>query len=184
MHFLRRMIAPVLLTVLCMAPFKAGAQRIQIKTNALEYLALTPNLAVETRLNRTLSLQLALAANPIKHPICGYSLSHFRVEPELRYWFNRPMARHFIALSFSAAAYSLELKNRYIKGDAVGAGISYGYALVLSEHWNMEVEVGLGLASVSAYDYRGREIDKPETKNLRKIMPVPIRLGLSFGYIF
>lgn len=183
MHFMRRMIAPILLAVLFLAPFKAGAQRIAIKTNALEYLALTPNLAIETRLNKTLSLQLSLSANPVKRPICGYALPHFSIEPELRYWFNRPMARHFIALSFSATAFNFELKDRYLKGDAVGAGISYGYALVLSEHWNMEAEVGLGLASVSAYDYRG-STNMPETKNLRKVMPVPIRLGLSFSYIF
>ncbi|MDE5632736.1 MAG: DUF3575 domain-containing protein, partial [Muribaculaceae bacterium] len=33
-----------------------------------------------------------------------------------------------------------------------GAGISYGYALVLSNHWNMEAEIGLGRAHISAKD--------------------------------
>ncbi len=170
----------VTLALLC-AP-DAQAQRVALKTNTVDWVALSPNLAVEARLSRRLSLQLAFAANPLSVSVFDTRWTNYRVEPELRYWFNRPMARHFIALSATAAAFNFRHATRHFQGDAVAAGISYGYALVLANHWNMEVEVGLGLAHVSAFNYKGD--DKPDTKNFSKVVPVPIRLGLSFAYIF
>lgn len=159
------------------------AQRIALKTNTLEYLALSPNLTVEARLSRKLSLQMGLAINPISRPIANIVLKNFRVEPELRYWFNRPMAKHFVALSFTSANYSLRFKDRYYRGDVVAGGFSYGYALVLSRHWNMEVEVGIGLGNFRGYHYEG-ERNKPAKPNFRKWSPVPMRCALTFGYIF
>ncbi len=154
-----------------------------LKTNTVEYLILTPNLTYEARLSRVLSLQIGLAMNPISKDLGGFKAANFRVEPELRYWFNRPMARHFVALSCTAGAYSLQFKERYIKGDAVGLGFSYGYAWVLSKHWNMEAEIGVGLASIHAYNYKGAA-NCPGKANYRHVLPVPIRFGLSFGYVF
>lgn len=171
-----------LLALICFSP-EANAQRIALKTNALDYLTLSPNLALETRLSRTLSVQLSVGGNPINRPIADVKLTHFRVDPELRYWFNRPMARHFVALSATAGAYSLQLKERYIRGDVFAVGLSYGYSVVLSDHWNMEAEVGLGIGSFSGYNYSGAD-NKPDTKNLNRWLPVPIRLGLSFAYVF
>lgn len=170
----------IALTVACPG---AKAQRMALKTNSLEYFILSPNLTFEARLSRVLSLQVGLAANPITKPIGGIRLSNFRVEPELRYWFNRPMARHFMAVSFTAGAYSLQFKERYLMGDAIAAGISYGYALVLSDHWNMEAEIGVGIGSFRGYNYKG-EGNKPADFNFRHTMPVPIRFGLTFGYVF
>lgn len=160
-----------------------SAQRVALKTNALEYLILSPNLTLEATISRKISLQLGLAANPVTKPIADYKLTNLRIEPEIRYWFNRPMARHFIALSATAATYSLQLKDRFIVGDAVAAGVSYGYALVLSRHWNMEAEIGVGLASLHGFDYKGKD-NRPENENLHKTTPVPIRAALSFSYIF
>ncbi len=161
----------------------AKAQRMALKTNAVEYLILSPNLTFEARLSRVLSLQIGMAVNPINKPIAGLQATNFRVEPELRYWFNRPMARHFIALSCTAGTYSLELKDRCLKGDAVAAGISYGYSWVLSKHWNMEAEIGVGLANLHAYRFdKGQP--RPKSMNFRHTLPVPVRFGLSFGYVF
>lgn len=170
------------LLLLLTAP-NVKAQRVALKTNSLEYLVLSPNLTVEARLSRVLSLQLGVAANPINKPMGSFQATNFRVEPELRYWFNRPMARHFIALSTTAGLYDLKFNKRNINGDVLAAGISYGYAHVLSKHWNMEVEIGVGVASVHGYDYKDSQT-RPESPNMHKIVPVPIRCGLSFGYVF
>ena len=172
----------LLLTASACVCQEASAQRVALKTNTIDWVAMSPNLAFEARLSRRMSVQLSLAGNPFPFHPFDIKLSNFRVEPELRYWFNRPMARHFMALLLTAATYSLGFKDRHINGDAVAAGFSYGYALVLSRHWNMEAEVGVGVAHVKAFDYRGEEC--PKEKNLSKIMPVPVRLGLSFAYIF
>ncbi|MDE6126104.1 MAG: DUF3575 domain-containing protein [Muribaculaceae bacterium] len=163
----------------------ADAQRIAVKTNTLDWIALSPNLGLEARLSRRLSFQLAVAGNPFNISVADTNWKNYRIEPELRYWFNRPMARHFLALSATAAGFHLRHADRHLQGDAVGAGISYGYALVLGDHWNMEAEVGVGLAHFSAYDYYGDNgRHELASKNFKKFMPVPIRLGLSFSYIF
>lgn len=171
----------LIIAVMFLAP-RAEAQRLALKTNAIDWLMLSPNLTAEARLSQRFTLQLGMAANPTHISIADVQLTNFRVEPELRYWFNRPMARHFIALSATAATFNLRFKDRHFNGDAVGAGISYGYALVLSNHWNMEAEIGLGLAHISAKDYRGEVA--PDSRNYSHFRPVPIRIGLSFAYIF
>lgn len=170
------------LTAIMSVP-EMNAQRLALKTNALDYLVMLPNLTLEARLSRRISLQLGVAANPFQFTVANAKLTNFRVEPEIRYWFNRPMARHFIALSATAATYSLGYKERVFKGDAVMAGVSYGYAVVLGNHWNMEAEVGVGLGSFKAYNYK-RPAKEPASQNYSKILPVPVRLGLTFAYIF
>ena len=172
----------IILTAILIAAHSATAQRVALKTNTIDWITLSPNLSVEARLNSPLSLQIGFAANPFNFAIADLCLKNFRVEPELRYWFNRPMARHFMALSLTAGAYSLRHADHHFTGDAVGAGLSYGYAVVLSNHWNMEVEAGVGIAHLSAYNYYGDVA--PESKNYSRFIPVPIRLGLSFSYIF
>lgn len=158
------------------------AQRLALKTNAIDWLLLSPNLTAEARLSSRFSLQLGIATNPTHISIADVQLTNFRVEPELRYWFNRPMARHFIALSATAGTYNLRLKDHHFMGDAVGAGISYGYAVVLSNHWNVEFEIGAGIANFSAKNFYGSSV--PESRNYTRWLPVPIRAGISFAYIF
>lgn len=166
-------------------PQTANAQRVAVKTNTLDWVMLSPNLGLEARLSRRLSFQLSVVGNPFNISVANTNWKNFRIEPELRYWFNRPMARHFIALSATAAGFHLRHADRHLQGDAVGAGISYGYALVLGDHWNMEAEFGVGLAHFSAYDFYGDNGRLAlDSKNFKKFLPVPIRLGLSFSYIF
>lgn len=182
--FLRkRMLIGLVLICAFFSVQNASGQRVALKTNALEYVTLTPNLTLETRLSKKLSLQLGLAINPMQSPIGDYKFTNCRIEPELRYWFNRPMARHFMALSTTVGGYSLQLKDRLLDFNAYGAGISYGYALVLGKHWNVEFEIGAGFAYVNGSDYKKDAIEE-KTTNLKKFVPVPIRTAISFGYIF
>ena len=173
---------PVVVSVLFLAP-DVAAQRMALKTNALDYFTLSPNLTLEARLSRRVSLQLGVATNPLSLSVADIKTTNFRVEPEVRYWFNRPMARHFVAVSATAGVCSLRFRERYFSGDAVAMGVSYGYALVLGPHWNMEAEIGVGLASVRGYYYKGAK-NKPIDINFSRILPVPVRFGLSFAYIF
>jgi hypothetical protein len=178
----KRLIAAcVMLVAMCAVP-DASAQRIALKTNAIDWATLSPNLTLEARLSRRFSLQVGVSSRPVSANVFDTKLTNFNVEPELRYWFNRPMARHFIALSGLASDFNFRHGDHYVMGDAVAAGLSYGYALVLSRHWNMEAELGVGLAHVSAYNYHGS--DKPVSKNYSKFVPVPVRIGLSFAYVF
>lgn len=173
----------VLMVVLMLAPCGAKAQRLALKTNALDYVVLSPNLTFEARLNRYFSAQVGISSCPTGHQFGGVRLKNFRVEPELRYWFNRPMAKHFVALSATASDYSLMWNHVNYVGDAVSVGVSYGFSLVLSKQWNMEAEVGAGLATVRCKKY-GEGVEAPPLCNYKKVVPVPVRLCLNFCYIF
>lgn len=163
----------------------ASGQRLAIKTNTLDWLIQSPNLSLEARLNRRLTIDLGVACNPIKRTIYSpkLSLRNFRIHPELRYWFNRPMARHFAGIALEAGSFDLRFDNRHLTGDGVAAGITYGYALVLSRHWNVEFSIGAGLAKVWGLDYRDPD-KRPDTRNMSKWVPVPIGTGVTFSYIF
>lgn len=160
-----------------------NAQRVAFKSNLIDWATLSPNLALEMRLNGKLTLDVSATANPFPFTIADVKATHARLQPELRYWFNRPMARHFVGLSFLGGIYNVAWKKHFYEGDMWGAGLSYGYAFVLSRHWNVEATLGVGMARIRAFDYREGE-EKPATPNLLKWSPVPIRLGLSFSYIF
>lgn len=160
-----------------------NAQRVALKSNLIDWATLSPNLALEMRLNGKLTLDISATANPFSFTIADVKSTHARLQPELRYWFNRPMARHFVGLGFLGGMYNVEWKKHFYEGDMWGAGLSYGYAFVLSRHWNVEATLGVGMARFRAFDYREGEV-KPDTPNLLKWSPVPVRLGLSFSYIF
>lgn len=160
----------------------ASAQRVAVRTNALDWLTLTPNATVEARLNSRLTLGVGFAVNPVTKPIGGIKTSHFRFEPELRYWLNRPMARHFIAFSPMFADYSLRFNHRNYQGDLYSLGLTYGYALVINDHWNVEFSAGIGAGYTKCYKYLETE-ERPLKANYEKWIPVP-RLGISFAYVF
>ena len=143
---------------------------------------MSPNLAVEARLSRRLSLQMSFAANPFSFKVLDTRLTNYRIEPELRYWFNRPMARHFMGLAFSGGAFNLRLREHCYKGNGFAAGLTYGYALVLNRHWNVEFTLGLGLARVWGYNYLHQN-GQPVNSNMDRWVPVPVGTGISFSYI-
>ncbi len=160
-----------------------NAQRVALKSNLIDWATLSPNLAMEVRLNQKFTLDISATTHPFSFTIADIKATHFRLQPELRYWFNRPMARHFVGVGLLGGLYNLRVKEHFYEGDIWGAGITYGYAFVLSRHWNMEATLGVGMARARAFDYRVDE-EKPATPNLLKWTPVPIRLGLSFSYLF
>ena len=94
-----------------------NAQRVALKSNLIDWATLSPNLAVEMRLNQRLTLDISAAANPFSFTIADMKATHFRFQPELRYWFNRPMARHFMGISLLGGLYNVKFKEHLYEGD-------------------------------------------------------------------
>lgn len=165
--------------------FSVSAQRIALKTNTIDWALMSPNLTLETRLSQRLTFDLGVAGNMWDKTLYSsdITLKNFRIMPELRYWFNRPMARHFVGLAVTGGTFDIQWHSRRYRGDILAAGVTYGYALVLGQHWNVEFSLGLGLGNLWGYKFRTDE-NQPEDRNLTKWTPVPIRTGISFSYIF
>ena len=84
--------------------------RISLKTNTLYWMAESPNLGVEFRMNRHVTLNVEGIVS-----LLGISDIHVKGEaftPELRYWLSaRPQAGHFIGLMGVATHYNLRHQN-------------------------------------------------------------------------
>ncbi|MEZ3557844.1 MAG: DUF3575 domain-containing protein [Duncaniella sp.] len=167
---------------LCSLPAKA--QRVALKTNTLDWVLMSPNLTLDTRLSRRVTFEIGIAGNPFSKTPYGSDimLKNIRIEPSLRYWFNRPMARHFMGVAFSGGVFNVRMRQHCYKGNEFAAGLTYGYALVLNRHWNVEFTLGLGLARVWGYDYLYNE-GQPLTRNMSHWLPAPVGTGISFSYI-
>ena len=143
----------------------AKAQDVAIKTNLLYDATATVNLGVEVGVapKWTLDLSGNLNAWNVNE---DKRWKHWLVQPEARYWFCDRFSRHFLGFHALGGQYNIgglqnnikflgtdfsELSNNRFQGWGVGAGVAYGYAMILGKHWNLEFEVGVGYI-YSAYD--------------------------------
>lgn len=158
------------------------AQRVALKSNALYWATLSPNLGAEFRVSRHYTFNLEVGGNPFK--LSDKFQTRFAgITPEVRYWFEgRPHARHFMGLMGMAAAYDLVLQDRHHTGSAFGGGLTYGYSFVLGKRWSLETTVGAGVLKIREKNYATHEY-APETANRNKVIFAPLKLGVTFVYL-
>ena len=156
------------------------AQHTAVRTNVLGWLTASPNIEAEFVLDSHFSLNMGVAANPLSTDKLKTTFTHF--QPEVRYWINRPMVSHFVGVTAFVNSFDMMVKDVCHKGDAYAAGITYGYAWVLSKHWNIEATAGIGVLRYRQFKY-DKDTPKPSAVNDRKNMIAPVKLGVSFVYV-
>lgn len=166
--------------VLLLLTCNAQAQRVAIKTNTLGWLTASPNIEAEFTLSHHFSLNMSVAGNPLKTDKIETRFVH--VQPEVRYWLNRPMVSHFFGITAFNNSYRTLWDDTKRDGHAWAAGVTYGYARALSKHWNFEATVGFGLLRYEQFKYNDTAT-KPDAYNDKKTTWAPIKLGVSFAYI-
>lgn len=172
---------------------QAVAQRVAVKTNLLYDASATVNLGVEIPLAKKWSFDISGNYNAWDFS-GGRKWRHILVQPEARYWLCESMNGHFFGLhahwsKFNIAKVKMpfglwkELRDKRYEGDLWGAGITYGYALPVGRHWNLEGALGVGYARVIYDKYPcascGRRIDSGKD-NYFGIT----KLALSIAYVF
>ena len=141
------------------------AQDIAVKTNLLSDAFLSPNIGAEIGLAPRWTVDITGQMNAWK--LSGdKQWGHWAVQPEVRYWFCDRFSGHFVGAHVHGGQYNIggfdghinflgtdtrKLKDSRYQGWFVGAGVSYGYAWILSRHWNLEAEIGFGY-SYTRYD--------------------------------
>ncbi|MBP9637909.1 MAG: DUF3575 domain-containing protein [Bacteroidaceae bacterium] len=158
----------------------AKAQKIALKTNALYWMTASPNLEAELRFSPHVTFCISGAFNPIS--TTDYKTQFVQISPELRYWFSRPMSRHFVGITSSFNEYSFKKKENFYEGNAYTVGLTYGYDFVLSKRWNLETSIGGGLLHYNSREYKLGE-KKPENTNHKESLIAPIKASVSFSYI-
>lgn len=155
-----KMLRKILLTlavILVSAPFVA-AQNFGVKSNLLYDITSTVNLGIEYRLTDRLTFDISGNYNAwtLKE---GARRKHWMVQPEIRLWNCDAFSGHFVALHGIGGQYNFgglkngvnflgndfsQLSEHRFQGNAIGAGVAYGYAWILSQHLNLEAEIGVG----------------------------------------
>lgn len=177
---------------------------VALKTNILYDAATTPNLGLEVGIGRKNSIQLFYGLNPWKFGKEDHTkyAKHWVVMPEFRWWTCTKFNGHFFGVhllggQFNAANISLPIPgfffggdnlrsgvrdNRY-QGGMVGLGATYGYQWILSKHWNIEAEIGIGYINAWYNKYPCYECGAKISSGNTNYAGIT-KLGISLLYIF
>jgi hypothetical protein len=151
------------LTILLLSIFTIGSASAQdwaLKTNLGYDATASINLGVEVALAEKWTLDLSGNYNPFTiNKDTNMKWKHWFAQPEVRYWFCHKFGGHFLAMHLWGGQYNVgnidfipnmfginfqNLANYRYEGYFVGAGIGYGYAWMLGNHWNLEIEAAVG----------------------------------------
>lgn len=135
-----------------------SAQEIGIKTNLVSDALLNANIGAEMRLSPKWSIDITGDFNfwDLSH---DRKWKHWTVMPEARYWLCDAMGGHFFGAHLLGGEFNIgnldlpfsflgtdfrQLRDNRFQGWRAGVGIAYGYSWLLSKHWNLEAEIGIG----------------------------------------
>ena len=174
------------------------AQKVGLKTNLFTDAFLSPNLGVEIGLAPKWSLDIPVEIN-------AWTLSHNRnwrhlsAQPEARYWFCERFAGNFVGVHAHGGWYNVggidmdfkflgtdfaKLHNSRYQGWFAGAGISYGHAWIINNHWNFEAEIGIGWSYTRFDRFRCEGCGKKEETGAHHNYFGPTKAALSLVYLF
>lgn len=176
----------------------AMAQKVAVKTNLLYDATSTINLGTEFGLSSKWTLDVSANYNPWTYSN-NKKWKHWLVQPEARYWFCNKMMGHFIGFHTIAGSYNIgkvnadfkflgtdfsKLKDYRYEGWFVGAGVAYGYSWVLSKHWNLEAELGVGYTYSKSDKFEcascGEKLEDDKTHHYVG----PTKAALNLVYVF
>lgn len=142
------------------------AQDLALKTNLLNDAMTTPNLGVEVGLGRQMTAQMFYGLNLWTYSGSGpeaKKAKHWVLMPEVRWWTCTKMNGWFFGVHamggqfnaanikapvpgafFSGLNVAKAVRDTRVQGTFAGAGLTAGYQWILSKHWNLEAELGVG----------------------------------------
>lgn len=178
--------------------------QVSVKTNLLYDATTTPNLGLEVGVGAksTVNLVYGLNAWTFDSSKGERKAKHWVVMPEYRWWTCSKFNGHFFGVhamggQFNAANISLPIPGFFFSGDNLasgvkdsryqgyfaGAGFTYGYQWILSRHWNLEAEIGVGYNHVWYDKYRCGDCGGKLNSGHSNYAGIT-KLGLSIMYIF
>ena len=131
---------------------------IALKSNLL-YDALTAlNIEIEIPLGNKWSIAVE-DVFPWWHSGNKYAFQMWEMGVEGRYWFRRPqgsrvLTGQFFGLYGMSSKYDFQWRSSFnYQGEYWSAGLTYGYAMPISKHFNLELSLSLGYLSTAYRHY-------------------------------
>lgn len=163
-----------------------GGRYLALKTNVLYDACALLNLAVEMQVSKKITVELPLTCS-LWDLGSEHGVRTVALQPEARWWMGNEAGRgHFVGLHAHVAWFNVKWNdNRYQDVDRplLGAGLSYGYKLPLSEHWGAEFTLGLGYANMKYNTYYNVDNGALLDTRVRHYWGVT-RVGASLVYRF
>lgn len=163
-----------------------GKRYLALKTNVLYDACALLNLAVEMQVHKKITVELPLTCS-LWDLGSEHGVRTVALQPEARWWIGNEAGRgHFAGLHAHVAWFNVKWNdNRYQDVDRplLGAGLSYGYKLPLSEHWGAEFTLGLGYANMKYNTYYNIDNGALLDTRVRHYWGVT-RVGASLVYRF
>ncbi len=183
--FVRTKLKPALLAVvlllMAVAP-AARAQKVGLKTNLLYDALLSPTLGIEFAMAPQWTMDISATLN--NWPVNDHRWKQWMVQPEARYWFCQRFSGHFLGVHALGGQYNFgnlknnikflgtdfsQLTDHRMQGWMIGAGVAYGYSWILSRHWNIEAELGIGWVYTRSDIFRcancGKRVEEDKPHN-------------------
>ena len=200
-----KLLRGILLTFLVALCALQGTGQVAVKTNLLYDATTTPNLGMEIGVGRKNTLQLVYGLNPWTFNSDSHGdrkAKHWLLMPEYRWWTCSKFNGHFLGVHLMGGQYNASnldfplpgaffsgenlvkgVKDSRYQGWYAGAGFTYGYQWILSKHWNIEAEIGVGYNHVWYDKYPCYECGTKLADGSTNYVGLT-KLGLSFLYIF
>lgn len=168
------------------------AQDVALKTNLLGWATTSLNAGLEIGIAEKQTAHVFATLNPWTFS-GSKRVRIWNVEPEYRWWTCQRFGGSFFGVHALAGEYNVKnvdlpfgtlaktKRGRHYEGWYVGAGVTYGYQWLLSQHWNLEASIGVGYA-YSPYKLYGRCAKCLETSHRNYVGPT--KAAISFAYIF
>ena len=173
------------------------AQDVAVKSNLLYDALLSPTLGVEVGLAPKWTLDVSGTINA--WAVNDHRWKQWMVQPEARYWFCQRFSGHFVGAHLIGGQYNFGNLNNGIKflgtdfsklsdqryqGWMAGAGVAYGYSWILSRHWNIEAEIGIGWIYTRSDVYNCANCGKKVRSKVPHNYVGPTKAALNIIYAF
>lgn len=188
----------LLFVLLSCIGLSVSAQNWAMKTNLLYDMTATMNLGAEVRMSPQWTLDVSANWNPWTFSD-NKKWKQLSFQPEARYWFCEAFNGHFLGAHLLGGIYNMsnwdtdftflgtdfgKLKDHRYEGWMLGVGIAYGYQWILSKHWSIEAEIGIGYV-YSRYDkYRCAGCGRKTEEGKSHHFVGPTKAAVNLIYVF
>ena len=184
--------------LLCFVGISVSAQDWSLKTNLFYDATSTMNLGFETKLAPKWTLDVSGNWNPWTFSE-NKKWKQLSLQPEARYWFCEAFNGHFLGAHLLGGIYNMgnwdtdfkflgtdfgKLQDYRYEGWMLGVGVAYGYQWLLSKHWSMEAEIGIGYVYSQADKYDCATCGETYEKDKPHHYFGPTKLALNLIYVF